>query len=171
MKRLLDVLRDETAADRHEGRLRRGRVRRVHGARRRRRRSIRAWCPLAQVDRRARCTTIEGLARPHPLQQAFVKPWRRAVRHLHAGMIMRRRRAGAETDARRDEGGLAGNLCRCTGLRAPSTDQSSGQEPEHAWRLTPDRQLPRRGRATRCDVRDEGPLTPLAGCTDLYVVG
>ena len=36
MKRLLDVLREDCGADRHQGRLRRRRVRRVHGAGRRR---------------------------------------------------------------------------------------------------------------------------------------
>ena len=75
------------APDRHQGRLRRGRVRRVRGARRRR---ARQQLPGRRCSRSAGAaiTTIEGVAvgeQLHAVQQAFLDARRRAVRHLHAG--------------------------------------------------------------------------------------
>ena len=124
MRRLLDVLREDLGADRHEGGLRRGRVRRVHGAARRRGRRFAASC------RSARSTapivrTVEGLAaarRRQPaldaLQAAFLETGGAQCGICTPGMLMAARAyldagGGPDEDAIREA--IAGNLCRCTG--------------------------------------------------------
>ena len=81
---LLEWLREHAAAHRHQGRLRRRRLRRVHGrARRARRRRALAWKPinacirlLPSLDGKA-VFTVESLQAPdgalHPVQQALVE--------------------------------------------------------------------------------------------------
>ena len=77
--------------------------------------------PVAAVDG-AEITTVEGLGTPSdlaPIQQAFTHHYARAVRVLHAGMMMaahallERRRQ--RRPARRSQEALGGHVCRCTG--------------------------------------------------------
>ena len=122
----VDVASDEAAArraarglraHRHQGRLRRRRVRRVHGAARRRAGEL---VPRARGAGRRRARDDDRGARRAPSAAARVRrARRRAVRHLHARDDHGGRRARAEADARRRcATGLAGNLCRCTGYAA-----------------------------------------------------
>ena len=106
--------------DRHEGGLRRGRVRRVHGPRRRRASSVSCLVPVCQVDGRA-VRTVEGLAsadragrgrsaaRLAPLQQAFLETGGAQCGICTPGMLMAgeaflgiRRRADRRGDPRGD---------------------------------------------------------------------
>ena len=109
--------------DRHEGRLRRRRVRRVHGPRRRRAGELAASMPVVP-GRRPRDATVEALGtagRAHPAAAArsssaaarSAASARRACSWPPAALVARRL-------ARRDPCGsaLAGNLCRCTGYSA-----------------------------------------------------
>ena len=68
MKRLLDVLREDFAAHRHQGRLRRGRVRRLHGAARRRARQLLPGARSAR-SRGRKVKTVEGLGAPEQLSR------------------------------------------------------------------------------------------------------
>ena len=83
---LLEVLRDELGLTGHQAGLRAGRVRRLHGARRRR---ADARVPHAAAARSAtrEVTTVEGLAngrRAAPAADRVRRAGRRAVRLLHA---------------------------------------------------------------------------------------
>ena len=114
--------------DRHQGRLRRGRVRRLHRAARRRAGELAAWCP--RPGRRAtRIVTVEGLAEgPRAVAAAagVRRARRRAVRHLHARHPDHLARA-----ARPHEGPRARRRTRCarrwpaTCAAAPATRRSS----------------------------------------------
>ena len=86
--------------DRHQGRLRRRRVRRVHGAARRTGRQLVPRAGRAGGGREGG-DDRGAEAAAHPLQRAFVEARRRAVRHLHAGHDHGGRRAGTAPDARR----------------------------------------------------------------------
>ena len=124
MRRLLDVLREDLGAHRHEGGLRGRGVRRLHGPARRRRRRLAASSPICQVDG-ADVRTVEGLAAPSPegpaldrLQQAFLEAGGAQCGICTPGMLMAARSyldagGGADEDAIREA--IAGNLCRCTG--------------------------------------------------------
>ena len=110
------------AADRHQGRLRRRRLRRLHRAARRR-----AGLRLPGAGGRGRRARPCARSRAWPtdrlsaLQAVLPRPWRGAVRHLHArhadggdgaaGARMREPVRGGGRDA------LGGVLCRCTGYR------------------------------------------------------
>ena len=125
MRRLLDVLREDLAPDRHEGGLRRGRVRRLHGAARRR---AGRFVPRPGLPgrRRRRSRTVEGLAgaptrataRLDALQPAFLEAGGAQCGICTPGMLMAARAyldagGGPDDDAIREA--IAGNLCRCTG--------------------------------------------------------
>lgn len=101
-----------------------------------------AACLVLAVDADgATVTTIEGLAQgntPHPIQQAFVTHGAIQCGFCTPGMIMAAAALLAEhphpTEAQ-VRGGLAGNLCRCTGYAkiveavlsvALSTDSGNG---------------------------------------------
>ena len=105
---------------RHQGGLRRGRVRRLHGADRRRCRSIRAWSPRRiWTARPCRPSKVSRRRRTlHPLQEAFVVEGGAQCGICTPGMIMASLgvRRGASTKAIQEA--LAGNLCRCTGYEA-----------------------------------------------------
>ncbi len=126
MRRLLDVLREDLGPDRHEGGLRRGRVRRLHGPARR--------CPGRFLPRpdlpgrgRRRSRTVEGLAAPaptrraaalDPLQAAFLETGGAQCGICTPGMLMAARAyldAGGGPDEDPIREAIAGNLCRCTG--------------------------------------------------------
>ncbi len=74
--------------------------------------------PVARVERRA-ITTLEGLgsvARPHPIQQAFIDEQAAQCGYCISGMIMAAKalldRTPDPTDGQIKQT-LAGNLCRC----------------------------------------------------------
>ena len=118
---LLDVLREELGIIEPEGRLRAGRLRRLHRPRRRR------AAPLVPDRRRARSTgaevtTVEGLGTPEelaPLQQAFTHHYAAQCGFCTSGMLMAGaglpRRAAAPTTATAIQEALGGHVCRCTG--------------------------------------------------------
>ena len=148
LTRLSAVLRDELRPDRHQGRLRRRRLRRLHGAARRR-----AGLRLpgaGRLGRRARGAHGRG-PRQRQRCRRCRRPscaWRGAMRHLHARPAGGRDgAAGAQPAARRGEvqDALGGVLCRCTGYRkiiAAVMDASTRRQP------TPlDARLPGRGHA------------------------
>jgi len=70
--------------------------------------------PLAQV-RGARVTTIEGLRRQRPLQNAFVTDGGAQCGICTPGMILAASTLGPRPTREEIRAGLAGNLCRCTG--------------------------------------------------------
>ena len=108
--------------DRHQGGLRRGRVRRVHRPARRRCRSIRASSrsarSTARASRRSRAWRRRAGQSLDPLQAAFLEPGGAQCGICTPGMLMAARAyldagGGPDEDAIREA--IAGNLCRCTG--------------------------------------------------------
>ena len=73
--------------------------------------------PLAHAHE-ARVTTIEGLARRHPLQRAFVEMGGAQCGICTPGMIMAALALGPKPSLAEMRVGLAGNVCRCTGYSA-----------------------------------------------------
>jgi aerobic-type carbon monoxide dehydrogenase small subunit (CoxS/CutS family) len=73
--------------------------------------------PVAQV-RGARVTTIEGLRRRTPLQEAFVTEGGAQCGICTPGMIVAASALAPRPTAEDVRTGLAGNLCRCTGYSA-----------------------------------------------------
>ena len=118
---LVHFLRDVAGLTGTQGRLRHQPVRRVHGARRRRRHEV-LHLLAVQADGAA-VTTIEGLARErqlHPLQEAFWEKHGLQCGFCTPGMILARARLLAPTPTRppsRCGTALEGNLCRCTGYQ------------------------------------------------------
>ena len=116
---LLSVLRGELGLTGTQGRLRRLRVRRLHGPDR--------WTAgeFLLVPRHAgrgrAVTTVEGLAEGstlHPLQQAFLDHGGVQCGFCTPGMLISATALlAANPDPTDDEirAGLSGNLCRCTG--------------------------------------------------------
>ena len=111
------------AADRHPRRLRARRLRRVHGAARRRSRCGPACCSPS-TRRRARGHDRRGArhARGHAPGAAGVpRVPRAAVRVLHARASSPRPRPSSRTTRTRREAeareAISGNLCRCTGYQ------------------------------------------------------
>ena len=141
--------------------------------------------PFAQVDG-ARVTTIEGLGGRHPLQRAFVEHGGAQCGICTPGMIMAAVALGPKPtlDADRRSGSPA--ICAA----APATRRSiarsrratrgakrenrviaSSAARDASMPLDLASQLlePRSLRDALQMLRDEGPLVPMAGCTDLYV--
>src|SRR5262249_40359927 len=152
-------------ADRDEGRLRRRRVRRVHRPRRRRAGEL---VPRACGARRRRAgDDHRGTARTSPAPARVRRARRRAVRHLHAGHDHGVGRPRPPPVARRNQSrprreplslhGVFGDLpIDSEGVMIGSIANRSLLQPRSladALKM----------------LRGEGPLTPLAGCTDLYV--
>ena len=117
-------------AHRHQGRLRRRRVRRLHGAARRRAGELvpRAGAAGRRREHHHRRRARGGAScrtRPASVPRAR----RRAVRHLHAGNARRLRLLGLVAGARPATTTcgrrLAGNLCRCTGYGRSSTARAA----------------------------------------------
>jgi aerobic-type carbon monoxide dehydrogenase small subunit (CoxS/CutS family) len=73
--------------------------------------------PLAHVAN-ARVTTIEGLKRGHPLQEAFVQFGGAQCGICTPGMILAAVALGPKPSRAAMKVGLAGNICRCTGYSA-----------------------------------------------------
>ena len=126
------------AALRHQGRLRRGRLRRLHrGARaaatdgRLRLRGGQRLHPLRSArSTAASVVTVEDLKRPdgalHPVQQAMVDDARLAVRLLHAGLRhVALRAADAADRARRATPSIERRARRAISAAAPATGRSS----------------------------------------------
>ncbi len=121
-RRLSDVLREELGPDRHQGRLRRRRLRRLHRAARRRAGLRLPDARSAQVAGRA-VMTVEGLAGAG-LRPAAGAPScataRRSAASARPGMLMAAAALLAETPRPSEaevEAALGGVLCRCTGYR------------------------------------------------------
>jgi carbon-monoxide dehydrogenase small subunit len=70
--------------------------------------------PFAQA-RGTRIKTIEGLKGSHPLQEAFVAEGGAQCGICTPGMILAAAALPAKATLEEIRGGLAGNLCRCTG--------------------------------------------------------
>ena len=109
-------------ADRHPRGLRARRLRRLHGAPRRRPRALVPAVRRAGRRRRRSRRSSRSAAEPatlHPVQQAFCDDARPPVRLLHARHGHDRHRAAASATRRppRDKirEALGGNICRCTG--------------------------------------------------------
>ena len=125
--------------------------------------------PVAQVQG-TRITTIEGLGGKHPLQRAFVEHGGAQCGICTPGMIMARRGAWAASESRGDPHwscrepvplhGLLGHLS------LGSTSEQALMQGTVAGR---DLLEPRSLADAVKMLRDEGPLVPMAGCTDLYV--
>jgi aerobic-type carbon monoxide dehydrogenase small subunit (CoxS/CutS family) len=73
--------------------------------------------PLAHVAN-ARVTTIEGLKKGHPLQEAFVQFGGAQCGICTPGMILAAVALGPRPSRAAMKAGLAGNICRCTGYSA-----------------------------------------------------
>ena len=140
----MEFLRDDTASHRHQGRLRGGRLRRVHGRHRgvagrrvsRGSRSTHAsGCCLRSTARRV--FTVESRSRSprgalHPVQQALVECHGIAMRLLHARLrdepvrpVQERHRDRRALDDRR-------RAVRAISAAAPATGRSSTRR--SAWR-------------------------------------
>ena len=128
--------------DRDEDRLRRGPLRRLHGAARRR--AGLSCITLAHTVGDREVTTIEGL-REHPLVDAFVRSRRAPVRVLHA------RPDRLRLGARREQS--AARAPRRSGTRWPATSAA-------AARIRRSRRRSPRGKA---DPHREGGRGPLRG--------
>ena len=113
--RLSNVLRDEFRATGTKVGLRRGRLRRLHGADRwrARLRLPRAGCSRPRADR---VVTIEGLAAHtatgQALQELVPRAGRRPMRHLHAGHA-----GGGRRLLDHESSAIARAHCRCAGRR------------------------------------------------------
>ena len=73
--------------------------------------------PLAHAAG-ARVTTIEGVARGHPMPRAFVELGGAQCGICTPGMILAAVALGPKPSLAAMRAGLAGNLCRCTGYSA-----------------------------------------------------
>ena len=130
--------------------------------------------PVAQV---AGCTvtTIEGLGGKHPLQSLFVTEGGAQCGICTPGMIMAAAALDASATLNEIRQGLAGNLCRCTGYTGIyRAVQKAARRRRAAARMrsaVSTRTLfePRSLKDALRLLRDEAPLVPMAGCTDLYV--
>ena len=156
------------ASDRHEGRLRRGRLRRLHHRARPAtstgRCNIQAvnscLMMLPQIDSCA-VLTVEGLAEPdgalHPVQQALVDADATQCGFCTPGFVMAMfafHHGGEPAEDALIHEALAGNLCRCTGYR-------SIVDACRAHRAAAGRSLRRRGAGDRRCA-----LPRLPACTD-----
>ena len=161
---------------RDQARLRRGRLRRLHGPSRRR--AGRELPPAGESRRAARrVTTVEGIGagKLHPVQRAFMAPRRAAMRVLHPGLHRRserlprrlaRRARRRDADARgRSPAALSGHLCRCgayDNIFRAVADACSGRydgDAERSPRVEARRESDRRGdlhRRRRHDGQLEG---------------
>ena len=129
--------------------------------------------------------TIEGLGGDPSAAGRVRRERRRAVRHLHARDDPRGRGAAARRDGeRRSARGSAGNLCRCTGYEAiyrgdrreVAIAAVRQDGPEAGPEVDVKSALSRLSLLRPASVdealrmlRDEGPLVPIAGCTDVFV--
>ena len=119
------------AADRHQGRLRRRRLRRLHGGPRRAGRRGRAAATAPSIPASSSCRPCTGAssspsrtcsartATLHPVQQALVDQHGSQCGFCTPGFVMQLyagwQEGAARRTGRRVKDWLAGNLCRCTG--------------------------------------------------------
>ena len=141
--------------------------------------------PLAHVRGR-KVTTIEGLRSRVP--EALAREGGTQCGICTPGVVMAAAALGPKPNAARVREALAGNLCRCTGyagivralagpraaphprVRAAGPRSAGSAEGRMATALSRLALLQPRTLAEALRMlRDEGPLVPLAGCTDLYV--
>ena len=115
MMRLLDVLREDLRPDRHQGGLRRGRVRGLHGARRRRAGQLLPGA-LRAGARAARSRRSRAWRRAATRCCRCLRP--RAALPSAASAPRDDRRRDRHRPRRGPRRALAGNLCRCTGYTA-----------------------------------------------------
>src|SRR5262245_3076581 len=146
--------------------MRRRRVRCVHGARRRRPGEL---LSRARRARGRRPRDDDRRIRRKPFVAARLRrARRRAVWHLHAGHDHRRCRARPKAIARRDQGRPRRKPVPLHRLLGDLSIDSKGLTVRSSISRRTLLQ-PRSLRDALKMLRDEGPLTPLAGCTDLYV--
>ncbi len=131
--------------------------------------------PFAQV-RGARVKTIEGLKGKHPLQDAFVTEGGAQCGICTPGMILAAAALPKNATLEEIRLGLAGNLCRCTGYEGIyRAIRKAKRKTRKSHSTNADRYLFTGASRTKSVrealgmLRDEGPLVPLAGCTDVYV--
>jgi carbon-monoxide dehydrogenase small subunit/xanthine dehydrogenase small subunit len=98
--------------------------------------------PFAQV-RGARVTTIEGLRGRTTLKQAFVTEGGAQCGICTPGMVMAASTLDPKASPADMRGGLAGNLCRCTGYTAIYRSVAAGLKP---GRTKKGRRAPLQGR-------------------------
>ena len=170
MERLLDVLRDAARPDRHQGGLRRGRVRRLHGAARRR------AGPLLPGAARPVRRAADRDGREHLAERPVRARLRRALRRRPAASSAAPARPAsssppgapaAQPDARAARRcarrwpatSAAARATRASCGRSIGTERTSGDRPRARARWT--------RRSAHLDG-DPG-LVPIAGCTDLMV--
>ena len=125
--------------------------------------------PVAQVQG-TRITTIEGLGGKTSSSACVRRTWRRPVRHLHARHDHGRGGAWTASEPRGDSHWSCREPVPLHGLLGHLSFGSTSEQTLMQGTVAGRDLLEPRSLADAVKMlRDEGPLVPMAGCTDLYV--